>query len=751
MRKVTAVAPRFAALAAACALVLPLPLLAGSTGTTALLTPQGSAAGQANGEYVSAPLNTAYRVFVEVPPGTSRLVVDLFDADIGLGGDTEDTAGRDRNRGDYTTTATYSLRNPAGATRTTQFTTGNLTLPVGSDNAWLTLFDSTGDYARDQFGTVAYNNNDGLMAWDTDWIETNDDNNVSNGQIRVTGGELRIGDNGGAVSIIEREANLSGASSATLSFSARTTGVESGDQMAVEISSNGGGSWVNLATFTGTVTASSFSYNISAYATASTRVRFIQVGGYGNNDFLFVDNVQMQKNGIDAGHWEIRIDQTSTGDDINAVGIRAHDGTAGSGGTELNAYIDSVSAAGVNPPGSGTRSRGYAHYPYITSGCTASTNDFDYDSTGSLALSSRTGSFSQTFSNTALSDNAEWIRNTFGGWTTDQSATDYGIWNLNQTINSYLVGGAPNGNYAHLWFGNFQAAGPTPTANPVTNAFRIYLPTDAGAAPPKPYVEQLLAHKSGNNPVVVGQTSRYQVTVRVANPTAWPIVFSAANLVTANIPGSGVLYAGNAAVGQGSIVSQPAVGGTGNITWNPGTLAAGATAILTYQVDVTPTSAGQRLAVTATPASGNGTRAQFLDETGNTTQARATYLFGPLCELAVTENLLTVAVVSSFRALPAEGGGVLVEWSTASEVGTAGFHLQRWDRTARRWTPVNKELLAGLLHAPQGGVYRFVDEGASPSDPQTYRLVEVEAGGGRRVHGPFRVNVDWTAGPRGEG
>ncbi|HEV2844158.1 MAG TPA: C25 family cysteine peptidase, partial [Thermoanaerobaculia bacterium] len=377
------------------------------------------------------------------------------------------------------------------------------------------------------------------------------------------------------------------------------------------------------------------------------------------------------------------------------------------------------------------------------------TNDFDYDSTGSLALSSRTGAFNQTFSNTALSDNAEWVRNTFGGWTTDQRVTDYGIWSLNQTINSYLVGGTPNGNYAHLWFGNFQSASATPAANPTANSFRIYLPTDAGAAPARPYVEQLLTHKSGNNPVVVGQTSRYQVTVRVSNPTAWPIVFSAANLVTANIPGSGVVYAGNAAVGQGSIVSQPAVGGTGNITWNPGTLAAGATSILTYQVDVTPTSAGQRIRVTGTPAL-NGTRAQFLDETGNTTQARATYLFGPLCELAVTENLLTVAVVSRFRALPAGGGGVLVEWSTASEVGTAGFHLQRWDAKTRRWTPVNRELLAGLLHAPQGGVYRFVDEGASPSEPQTYRLVEVEAGGGRRVHGPFRVSVDWTPRPGGE-
>ena len=129
------------------------------------------------------------------------------------------------------------------------------------------------------------------------------------------------------------------------------------------------------------------------------------------------------------------------------------------------------------------------------------------------------------------------------------------------------------------------------------------------------------------------------MTVRVVNPSAQSITFSASNLVTANIPGSGAVYAGNAAVGQGSIVSQPSVGGTGNITWNPGTVAAGA--------DRDPHLPGRRhpdLGRPARsrrrppPASGNGTRAQYVDNTGNTTQARATYLFGPLCELAVTQG-----------------------------------------------------------------------------------------------------------------
>jgi hypothetical protein len=741
-----------AALLVSALLAGPLPLRAASTGSTALHTPQGGGTATANGEYVSTTLGTFYRYFIEVPSGLSRLTVEMFDPDVGLGGTGEASAGRDRDRNGFDTATTYSLIGPEGSTRTTSFTTGNTTTPASSDGVWTTLFDSTGDTFRDNFSTNAYTNNDGTLNWSTNWTETNDDNSATAGQMRVTGGELRIGDNGDAnPSSIQREANLSaaGITSATLSFNFRTTGTEATDQMAVQVSANGGTTWTTLETFTGTFAASSRSYDISSFIASNTRVRFLEVTGYGNNDFFFVDNLQIKENSIRAGHWELRVDlSASGGDDINAIGVRAHDGDATSGGTELPVYIDSIVNLGVNPPASGTTSRTYTLYPYVTSGCTANSNDFDYDSNsgtvGSLAFSSRTGTYTQTVASASLSGNDVWARNTINRWTSDQLSTEYGIWQGTFTIDSYLVGGTPNGNYTDLYIGSSQvSATVAPTANPQPNSFRIYLPTDGGSVPVKPYVEQLLTFKSGTNPPAVGQTAKYQVTVRVVNPTAKAITFSSSNLVTANVPGSGATYAGNAAVGQGTIVSQPSVGGNGNITWNPGTLAAGATAILTYQVNVTPTSAGQRIPVTGTPAS-NGTTAKYLDETGNTTQTRATFTFGPLCELAVTQGLLTEAVVSAFHASPADGGGVLLEWKTASEVGTAGFYVQRWNGAAKRWERINRELLAGLLHAPQGGTYRFVDPEASPYEPQAYRLVEVEAGGQRHTYGPFAAQVDWS-------
>lgn len=726
---------------------------AASTGTEALHTPQGSAAGTANGDYVTAStggMNTFYRYFIEVPAGLNRLEIEIFDADLGAGGASEDTAGRDRDRGGYNTTATYSLIDPSGAAQPTRFTTGNTTTPTGADNAWLDFYNATGNSVRDDFDTVSYANNDGNSNWSGSWTESDGGGGgASSGAIRITGGELRLQDGVSGTPSIQREADLLGSpglnlASAFLTFDYRTSGnLEDGDQVSIQVSGNGGGSWTTLETFSNDGSGSR-TYDITAFIANNTRIRWILAGGLSGSELFYVDNLQIADGPKTAGHWELRVTQSAGGDDINGIGIRAHDGTAGAGGTELNVYADSIIQVGANPPPSGTDSRSYTLHPWITSGCTASRNDFDFDSNsgtvGSASFSSRTGAFAQNYASGTLSQNNTWDRETFTGWTSDTAATDYGIWSNSITVISYLVGGTPNGNYATYYVGNYQAGANPPSANPEPDTFRIYLPNDAGSAPAKPYVEQLLTHKSGPNPVLVGQTSRYQITVRVVNPAAQAITFSAANLVTANVPGGTVLYAGSAAVGQGSIVSQPAVGGSGNVTWNPGTLAAGATAILTYQVNVTPTSGGQRVPVTATPASGNGTRARYLDETGNTTQARATYQFGPLCELAIREGeLLTVAVVSSFRALPGRTGGVLVEWTTAAEERTAGFRLLRRDSLSGKLQPVHEGLLAALPGSPQGGTYRFLDGGAVPREPQVYVLEEIEADGTRRRHGPFRV------------
>jgi hypothetical protein len=391
------------------------------------------------------------------------------------------------------------------------------------------------------------------------------------------------------------------------------------------------------------------------------------------------------------GHWELRVDMSSAvtwGDDVNAYGIRAHDGAPGAGGTELNVYAASFLIVGIN---NNSRSRDYAVYPYVTSGCSADVNDFDWDAVvedpyGSLSLSSRTGAFNH--SNSAMSGQDVWQNNPFGGWTEDTSADDYGIWTGNITIDD--IG---TGNYGIVYLSDFTGDDPPPTSQPEAGTYRIYLPTDGGDAPAKPYVRQYLAHSAGPETPLMEQTTRFTVTVEVSNPVGsmGSITFSSPdNLVTAHVPGGEVLFAGNATA-TGTIVDQPLVGGSGDIVWDPGTVAPGAVAVLTYGVDVTPAWPAERIPVTGSPAA-NGTVAQYVDETGNASQPRAVSVFGPLCELTVTSSSATAVTLASFEGHPASAVADPVQellhtsWAALSSLAgvmCAGGALLWWRRMAR--------------------------------------------------------------------
>ncbi len=108
----------------------------------------------------------------------------------------------------------------------------------------------------------------------------------------------------------------------------------------------------------------------------------------------------------------------------------------------------------------------------------------------------------------------------------------------------------------------------------------------------------------------------------------------------------------------------------------------------------------------------------------------------------------TRAIVSSFVAREV-AGAVALEWTTASEVGTVGFYLERWDEREARYVAVNEKPLLALLAAPQGGLYRSIDRDASPGEPYRYRLVEVEASGRQLGYGPYDVDTRQTLSDEG--
>lgn len=754
-------------------------LHAASTGIAALHMPQGSGSTAAQGDFVSSAdvgmLNTSYHYWVEVTPGLARLRVRFYDPDWGLGNGLggEDLAGRDRFRASNApaNVSNYTLFNPRGQQRNTVFNTGNVTTPAASDATFLTFYDSTGDTVRDNFNAVAYTNNDGTMNWGTNWAETNDDNNAGAGLMQITGNLLRIRDNGNAAnSMIDRQVDLTGFTTATLTYDFTSANAPAGSTFIVQASSNGGAAYTTIRTYTFPVANGTESLNLTPYIAANTRIRFATVGatwtGVNNAQFT-LGNLQIKDSAvIEPGHWEIRINQNNTvgtGNGINALGISADDGDGTSAGTELNTYADSMISIGANAPNAGTLSRTYTLYPWVSAGCACRENDYDYDSdagnTGSMTFTSRSGTFTQTFTSASLSTDSAWCNagngNSMTGFVTDSLADDYGIWTMSATITSYINGLGQNGNYSTVYIGSNATPAAPPAANPIANnaAFRIYLPTDAGAAPVKPYMQQQLTQRFSGT-LQVGSPQKFTVTIFVSNPTPHDITFSNTNRVAARVPGGTVNYAGNAQASQGAgTIVAPATMATfgvcpgtcsGDITWNPGIIAAGQNALFSYDVWVAPTAAGQRNLVTGPSTNtATGTRATYVDETGNTTQARATYRLGPICELAATQGLATEVMVSSFDA-NVRGSKTVVEWKTASEVGTIGFNVYRVNRSNGAQTKVNTAALPASIGSPQGGRYRLIDR--LNSDPQpAYILEELTTSGHKNLYGPYYTKGMGTA------
>lgn len=456
-----------------------------------------------------------------------------------------------------------------------------------------------------------------------------------------------------------------------------------------------------------------------------------------------------------AGHWEVRVDIIGQQDN-NAFGVRAFHTSAGTGDTELNVYCE-ISAPGFEAANVGTTVRSWQEYPYITSGCNCRQSNFDYDSRGSWTLTSRSGNFSTTSAASGgVSGNDVWLQNTISGWTSDEQASDYGIWDFDLTLNGSQGGAPGNGaNFINAWFGNFNAVA-TPTANPPTNAFRTYLPTDGNTAPIKPYVRQYISFVSGSNGPVTNVATRLRLNVEVVNPTPHAITFSNASsrTVTANLPSESKApgptprnYYVGSTVSQGSIISQPTTGGiptggSGNIVWDPGTVAAGATASLQLTFDTRPLVSGETNTVAATPASGNGTRAVYLDETGVAgTGNRGVYTFGPLCQVQYTADTGPLLVALDWFTADAAvvGSPVTLRWRTSLEESNAGFQIWRSVDGAPE-QKLTSELIPGQGDSLVGAEYEFTDPQALGIDEaRAYWLVDIDFSGKSTWHGPVSV------------
>ncbi|MCI5131405.1 MAG: hypothetical protein D3904_07725, partial [Candidatus Electrothrix sp. EH2] len=121
-----------------------------------------------------------------------------------------------------------------------------------------------------------------------------------------------------------------------------------------------------------------------------------------------------------------------------------------------------------------------------------------------------------------------------------------------------------------------------------------------------------------------------------------------------------------------------------------------------------------------------------------TTEAGTDYLDA---DFGYDDPIPTYALVSSFNAYLNTAGQVVLEWTTASEIGTIGFKLERLNEKTGQYKAVNTKLLPGMLSPPHGGTYRFVDKQAEPGKSFTYRVVEVAVNDQGIISGPYTVQA----------
>ncbi|MCO5106476.1 MAG: VCBS domain-containing protein [Burkholderiaceae bacterium] len=166
-------------------------------------------------------------------------------------------------------------------------------------------FAPSNQNVRDEFNSVAYNNNNGSHNWATNWTESQESaggTSAAAGDIRVVNetSNLRLSftDFNGVDTSIQRTANLSGATSATLSFDYKRVSLESfGDeQVRVQISSDGT-NFTTIATLDGPAndaTYLTFSADISSYISTTTVVRIVADADLDNDgDYVYIDNVNI--------------------------------------------------------------------------------------------------------------------------------------------------------------------------------------------------------------------------------------------------------------------------------------------------------------------------------------------------------------------------------------------------------------------------------------------------------------------------
>ncbi len=166
------------------------------------------------------------------------------------------------------------------------------------DDVVVNVFDCDAEsncYYLDEFNTDTYWGSDGSLNWsNVSWDENGDNNISTSGDVAVLGGVLMIENNDSTPPSIQREVDLSGHTSAVLSFDFWGAGdLDLDDAFIIEVFD--GATWTTVFSFNGVITGTQTPYlDISAFISADSEIRISIVSGFEDSEErIFFDNVRI--------------------------------------------------------------------------------------------------------------------------------------------------------------------------------------------------------------------------------------------------------------------------------------------------------------------------------------------------------------------------------------------------------------------------------------------------------------------------
>ena len=246
------------------------------------------------------------------------------------------------------------------------------------------MLSSTGpgmETVRDEFTSNSYSGNNGTSAWSSDWMVSGGSDSVPSGYIQVAqnsacaGGAgycLRLAPMLPAGASISRQADLSGTVSVWLSFYRNNLlNLYKGPSIAqvqLQVSQDGGASWTTLETYSSkrNTGAATDSFDISAYASANTQIRFLMPASQVGLRAIYFDDIEIAFARPSAFLPAIRADQlgldgqgitvavvdsglSTKTDDFKSAGASRiiADGSFGNQGNTMDLYGHGTHVAGI--------------------------------------------------------------------------------------------------------------------------------------------------------------------------------------------------------------------------------------------------------------------------------------------------------------------------------------------------------------------------------------------------------------------